>query len=127
MKRLLLGLTGLVLVGCTSSSLPVSVPPGDWGGHNAGLTVTRTGATALFKCGASGQITQALSLDGSGRFSASGTYDPKLVQGGPRPATFTGMLSGSNLQLTVQTGDSVLGPFDLSQNQAAMFDVCNFS
>jgi hypothetical protein len=126
-KKSLLALCSVVLLGCASNPMPVSVPSGDWGGHNADLTVTDVGATAQFKCGAVGQVTQALSLDSSGRFSVSGTYDPKIVLGGPRPATFTGSLTGSRLQLSIQTGDTVLGPFDLGRNEAAAFDVCNFS
>jgi len=131
-KRLL-GLSGLFLLGClgflgcASNATLVSVPRGDWGGHNADLAVTDAGATAQFKCGAVGQVVQRLSLDGSGRFTATGTYDPRLVQGGPRPATFSGSVSGSHLQLSIQTADGTVGPFDLVMGQAASFDVCNFS
>jgi hypothetical protein len=129
-KTRLLGLfllCSLGLLSCTSNPGLASVPRGDWGGHNADLTVSDSGATALFKCGAAGQVAQPLSLDGSGRFTATGTYDPRLVLGGPRAATFSGALSGSHLQLSIQTADGAVGPFDLVMGQPASFDVCNFS
>ena len=110
-----------------SDPTPSQVPTGDWGGKNAELLVTASGATAQLKCGASGQITLPLRLDAAGRFTASGTYDPKLVQGGPRPATYTGRLTGSQLELTIEVESSALGPFTLLRGQPASFDVCNFS
>jgi hypothetical protein len=115
------------LASCVSDPTPAQVPVGDWGGTNADLVVTESGATAQFKCGASGQIPLPLRLDASGRFTASGTYDPRLVQGGPRPATYTGRVSGSQLELTVEVDGSALGPFTLFPGRAAAFDVCNFS
>jgi hypothetical protein len=116
----------LALSGCTSDPSPVQVPAGDWGGKNADLVVTESGATAQFKCGDTGQVAVPLRLDPSGGFAVSGTYDPNLVQGGPRPASYTGRLSGSQLQLTIQVEGSARGPFTLVRGQAASFDVCNF-
>jgi hypothetical protein len=117
----------LALAGCASDPTPPQVPSGDWGGRNAELVVTASGATSHFKCGANGEIASPLSLDTTGRFTAQGTYDPRLVQGGPRPATYTGRLNGSEMELTVEVEDSALGPFTLHRGEAASFDVCNFS
>jgi len=118
---------GFALAGCVSDPTPALVPVGDWGGRNAELVVTESGATAQFKCGASGQVAVPLRLDPSGRFTVAGTYDSKLVQGGPQPATYAGRVSGSQLELTIEVDGSALGPFTLSPGQAASFDVCNFS
>jgi hypothetical protein len=126
LRKLSLAMLGLLLAGCGTAATPVAVPAGEWGGRNADLQVTTAGATALFKCGATAQVTSHLALDGSGRFDVAGTYDPRLVQGGPRAARFSGSLSGSRLQLTVTVDQTALGPFDLAQGQAGSFDPCNF-
>jgi len=117
----------VALSGCSSSPTPVEVPAGDWGGRNVDLVVTDTGASAQFKCGASGVIAVPLRLDSSGAFTVAGTYDPKLVLGGPRPATYTGQLSGLQLVFTIQVEGSTIGPFALVKGWAASFDVCNLS
>jgi len=117
----------VALAGCSTDATGVPVPSGDWGGQNAELVVTDGGATARFKCGASGQIPSPLGLDDSGRFTAAGTYDPRLVQGGPRPATYSGRLSGDELDFTIEVEGSSVGPFVVFLGRPASFDVCNFS
>jgi hypothetical protein len=103
------------------------VATGLWGGHNVELQVEDMGATAQFKCGAVGQVNGRLTLDSSARFDAAGTYDPKLVLGGPRTARYTGSLQGDRLVLNVEVEQTTIGPFDLQQGQRGAFDVCNFA
>jgi hypothetical protein len=116
-----------LLAAACGSPARLSVPEGLWGGRNAELQVSATGATATFKCGDSGVISQALVLDDAGRFQATGTYQPRLVLGGPRPAQYTGALNGSSLTLAVSLPGSALGPFTLTQDAAASFEPCNYS
>jgi hypothetical protein len=104
----------------------MKVPEGEWGGRNLDLVVSATGASGTFKCGAMGRIDQPLVLDPSGGFELPGTYDPVLVSGGPRPAVYSGSLSGSTLQVTVTSQGVAVGTFQVAQGRAAAFDVCNF-
>jgi hypothetical protein len=104
----------------------VSVAPGEWGGTNVELLVTDNGASATFKCGAVGRLVGPLMVDGSGRFDASGTYEPKLVQGGPRPARYSGSLNGMHLTLQVQVANDASQTFELTEGQPAAFDPCNY-
>jgi len=117
----------LALTACSSSSSDLTVAKGLWGGQNIELQVDDTGATAQFKCGAIGQANGGLALDASGRFDVAGTYDPKLVLGGPRPARYTGSRQGDRLVLSVEVEQATIGPFDLQQGQKGTFDVCNFA
>lgn len=116
-----------VLAGCADDPVPADVATGTWGGRNIELTVDGQGGTFLFKCGAVGRAEGALALDSSGHFAVGGTYEPKLVQGGPRPARYTGSLSGTRLTLNVEVDQTTLGPFELQQGQPGAFDPCNFS
>jgi hypothetical protein len=116
----------LGLASCSTDYTGVAVPTGEWGGTNAGLEVSETGATALFKCGAQGAIAEPLRLDATAHFQASGTYEPRLVQTGPRPATYLGLVSGDHLVLTVRLDGESLGPFELLAHQQPQFDPCNF-
>ena len=118
---------GFVLAGCAADPVPADVAAGTWGGRNVEVTVDGQGATFLFKCGAVGRAEGPLALDSSGHFAVDGTYDPKLVQGGPRAARYTGNLSGTRLTVNVVVDQTTLGPFELQQGQAGAFDPCNFS
>jgi hypothetical protein len=124
MKRLLLPLA--ILCGSCSSDQGVLALTGNWGGTNAGLEATASGATFHFKCGAHGEVASPLKVDASGRFDQAGTYDPVLVAGGARPAVFRGEVRGSQLSLDVDLDQAVLGPFQLAKDEPARFDVCNF-
>lgn len=126
MKR---GLAALVVAGCAACSTDytaVPVSPGDWGGANVELHVTETGATALFKCGAMGTLTAPLTLDSSAHFTTGGTYESRLVQTGPQPATYLGAVTADRLMLTVRLDGQSLGPFDLQLDQPPTFEPCNF-
>ena len=102
-----------------------TVPPGTWGGRNAGLVVTSSGATAQFKCGAAATISAPLRLHAS-TFDMPGTYLSRLVNLGPQPARYAGSVSGSSMTLDVTVGGQSIGTFQLTQGTAPSFDVCNF-
>jgi hypothetical protein len=116
----------LFLAACTTDPTGESVATGEWGGTNVDLRITDTGASAQFKCGALGEIGAALVLDSAHRFDAAGTYDPKVVLGGPRPARFTGMVSGTTMTLNVEVEGQSIGSFQLSYGIPGSFEPCNF-
>lgn len=123
---ILLGLSS-VLAGCADDPNPADLAAGTWGGRNIELQVDEQLATLRFKCGALGRVDGTIVLEASSRFSVNGTYDPVLVQGGPRLAHYTGTLEGTRLTLDVQVDQTTLGPFELRQGQAGAFDPCNFA
>jgi hypothetical protein len=116
----------LGLMSCSTDYTDVTLSAGQWGGLNADLQVTEAGATALFKCGARGVLGEPLVLDSSAHFQVTGTYEPLLVQSGPQPATYLGVLAGDRLALTVRLQGQSLGPFDLEEGRAGTFDPCNY-
>lgn len=126
MRRWLSFTLPLLAAAACSSSSPIRLPDGEWGGRNMDLIIEDMGASRSFKCGARGRIEQPLTLDESGAFDLPGTYDPVVVMGGPRPARYVGALNGSTLQVTVSMDGNVIGTFQLAQGRAASFDVCNF-
>jgi hypothetical protein len=123
---ILLALSSM-LAGCAADPDPADLGAGTWGGRNIELHVDDQLATLQFKCGALGRVDGTIVLEASSRFSVDGTYDPVLVQGGPRPAHYTGNLDGTRLTLDVQVDQTTLGPFELRQGQAGTFEPCNFA
>ncbi len=121
-------ISALAMAACGGGSPAATLLTGTWGGTNVSLQATSTGATLQFKCGATGVIAQPVRLDDQGRFDAPGTYDPVLLAGGPRPADFHGQVVGSQMTLsfTVQGSTTSLGPYELTKDTPARFDVCNF-
>ncbi len=115
----------ILLAGCRSDRGIVAVS-GSWGGPNAQMEATSSGAAFRFKCGAHGQVGSPLRLDGEGRFEQAGSYDPVVVAGGPRAAVFRGDLHGAQLTLSLDVDDTVLGPYRLARDEPARFDVCNY-
>ena len=127
MRRILGGcLTVLGLAACGGGTGDLTVAVGTWGGQNLELQVESGAATAQFKCGAIGRLNGPLALDASGHFTASGTYEPKLIAGGPRPAAFSGHVSVRSLSFSVEVEQTVIGPFELQQGQKGTFEPCNF-
>jgi hypothetical protein len=124
MRRLLL-LAALAAAGCGSEPR-TEVPVGQWGGRNVDMQVGDTGASAAFKCGATGILDGRLELDASGHFEANGTYLPVVIAGGARPAHYVGSVSGGTMTLSVTTGAGEIGSFQLTHGAAGAFDVCNF-
>jgi hypothetical protein len=115
----------LVCLAALACSGDQTVPAATWGGHNAELVVTSSGATAQFKCGATGSIDMPLMLRDS-TFDEAGTYTPHVINTGTQAARYSGSVSGSTMTLDVSVGGQPVGTFDLTMGTAATFDVCNF-
>jgi hypothetical protein len=126
MTKRSLFLASLCFAACSTEPSATSVPLGEWGGTNAELSVSTTGASALFKCGALGTLDEPLALDRGGSFDVPGTYDPKLVLGGPRAARYRGTVRGRQMTLRLDVGGELVGPYSLTEGSAPSFDACNF-
>ncbi len=128
----------LLAVALLASQCDLLTPdPGDtlaagvWGGDDAGLIVSDTGAHAHVGCTA-GNVTGKIPLDSLGRFDVAGTYHVQLYPvaiGEPRPARFTGRTDGDRLTLTVTLTDTavVVGPVELRfgvEPEMAMCPIC---
>jgi hypothetical protein len=115
---------GLAAGGCSDPD--GAIPLGRWGGRNAELVVTATGASARFKCNAIGSIAQRLTVDASSTFDVPGSYFTPVVAGGVRPARYAGSVSGGDMTLALSVDGQPAGTFPLRQGAEATFDVCNF-
>jgi hypothetical protein len=115
-------------IGCSS---PTAVTPlGDWGGKQASLTLTISGGTVAYLCGA-GTIDSAWTISKDGQFSATGSHyfggGPVPVGGTPpHPARYSGLVDGEFLTLTVLVIDldQTLGPFQLIRGGPAVHELC---
>jgi len=123
--RYVLLVFGVLFGACSSDPGAVTIA-GQWGGVNAQMQATSGVTTFQFKCGATGVLGMPLRLDAQGHFDEAGTYDPVLVTGGPRAAEFSGEVHGAELSVSVAVDQTVLGPYDLTKDQPARFDPCNF-
>lgn len=98
----------VTLLAACGGGFPSRVPTGNWGGPDAGMVVTDTGADLEFDCGA-GRIGAPLALDANGDFSLPGQY----IREGPGPipadtsqlaklaAHFAGHTDGKTMALTM--------------------------
>jgi hypothetical protein len=111
-------------LGCTKSSSEVAL--GKWGGRNAELVVTSAGATARFKCGATGTIGQRLTLDAGEAFDVPGSFVTPVINLGVQPARYVGSVSGSSMALSLSVSDQPGGSFQLTLGAEPSFDPCNF-
>ena len=102
-----------------------AVPPGRWGGRNAELVVTATGASARFKCGATGVVEESLRLE-AGSFDEPGTFVTPVLNAGVQPARYMGSVSGSDMTLALSVSGQAAGTFQLHLGADPAFDVCNF-
>lgn len=117
-----------IVLACTSPTAPTA--EGDWGGSNASLSLSRTGGTLSYACGAgtmdSGWIlTDAGLLTGTGKHFFGG--GPLPIQGRPpHPATYSGRIDGRTLTLTVTLTDlgQVLGPFLMLRGGPKIQEMC---
>ena len=117
----------------TMSQEQRTVASGIWGGQNAQLDVTEDGARIRFSC-AHGELSQPLTLDAEGRFSAKGTF---VAQGmGPlreddppksRPAVYSGAVRDNVMKLTVTVEGSKEegGTFELTQGEPGRIRRCH--
>jgi hypothetical protein len=124
-RVLLLAVAALVAeTACGDSA--AAVPQGHWGGRNAELVVTSAGATARFKCGATGMIGESLRLEGGSSFDLPGSYSTPVINLGVQPARYVGSVSGSEMTLSLSVSGQAAGTFELRLGTAPAFDVCNF-
>jgi hypothetical protein len=112
--------------GCSSARSGSEVATGRWGGHNAELVVTSAGATARFKCGATGTIEQRLALEAGGAFDLPGTFLTPVINRGLQPARYVGSVSGTTMTLALSVSGDPGGTFQLALGTGPNFDVCNF-
>jgi hypothetical protein len=123
--RAVVGTAALALgAACSTSSGDVAV--GTWGGRNAELTVTSAGATARFKCGASGTIGQRLHTEAGGAFDVPGSFTSPVINLGVQAARYSGSVGGTDMTLALSIGGQPAGTFQLGLGTPATFDVCNF-
>ena len=104
------------------------VPPGTWGGADAGLLVSDSGAHLHIGCTA-GDLPAPIALDSLGQFDVRGRYHVRLhpvVYGEPHPARFTGRVTGGTLTVLVALTDTavVLGPVRLELGREPGMTVC---
>ena len=101
-----------------------AVPLGRWGGRNAELVVTSAGASARFKCGATGVIGQRLTPESA--FDVPGSYSTPVINLGVQAARYAGSVSGSDMTLALSISGQPAGTFQLHLGANPAFDVCNF-
>jgi hypothetical protein len=114
----------LAAAGCSKTGSDVAL--GRWGGRNAELVVTSAGATARFKCGATGTIGQRLTLAAGDAFDVPGSFVTPVINLGVQPARYVGSVSGSSMTLALSISDQPGGSFQLTLGAEPSFDVCNF-
>jgi len=105
---------------------------GTWGGDEAGVMVTETGAHVHVGC-TFGDIDGRIPLDTKGRFTVDGSYMLRAypVAVGPAlPAQFAGQVLGETLTLAVAVNDTVegkvvaLGPVSLVYGREPKMSIC---
>lgn len=82
---------------------------GTWGGDDAGMIVTDSGAHVHLGC-TLGDVPEQIVLDGAGRFDVPGRYNLTAYpvdQGIYHPARFEGALRLNGLSLTVTVTDTI--------------------
>ena len=126
--RLYIGPLLALTLGCSSATAPTLL--GQWGGHEASLTLTPSGGTVAYPCG-SGTIDSAWTINQSGQFAASGQHffgGGPVPPGGtvPHPAQYSGQVGGQFLTFTVSVTDLAvtLGPFHLIRGGPAVVELC---
>jgi hypothetical protein len=125
-SRVLLLAAATVAAGTACHDSADAVPAGRWEGRNAELVVTSTGASARFKCGATGIIGQRLELGPGSSFDVPGSYSTPVLAIGVQPARYTGSVSGSDMTLALSISGQPAGTYQLRLGASPAFDVCNF-
>jgi hypothetical protein len=106
--RVVVVVLAVAAAGCAervSEPTPPVVLTGAWGGEGVSVVLTEAGGGVEFDC-ARGTIVGPIRLDGEGAFAARGTF--VAGTGGPEPidrpvqeATYTGVVRGMDMRLTV--------------------------
>ena len=113
---------------CSSPTAPIA--EGTWGGSEVSLTLTRSGGTLSYQCGA-GTIDSSWTLTRDGHLVATGQHffggGPVPPQGHPpHPAQYIGQIRGADLILTVTLLDlgQTLGPYRLIRGGPEVAELC---
>ena len=108
------------------------VAAGAWGANGIALDVNETGATIEYDC-ATGAITEKLTIDGDGNFSAAGTHTrlaPGPIRVGHEPqaqsAHYTGKISGETmtLKIVLDEGGALVGEYALEKGKTPRLHRC---
>src|SRR5712691_2685366 len=125
-NRLLAIVTLVVLAVSSGVSRPRKLqrlPNGVWGGQHISIEVSGRSASVEYDC-AKGTINGPLTLDSKGQFTWRGTHNrehPGPVRRGVKPnsqpATYTGLVKGNTMTLTVKLdgSDEALGTYTLKR------------
>ena len=128
----LIVLISIAIAACSRTpSGPSTVDAGMWGGDHIMLTVTDKSSHLELDC-AHGDIPGPLTAD-RGTIAVTGTFVRE--HGGPirvdetadaHPALYSGMLTGSTLQLSIRLTDSgeVIGSFSLTRGATGRIAKC---
>jgi hypothetical protein len=132
----LLACVGALLASCQGDDevLPpaTELSVGTWGGEGAGLIVQSVSAHVHIGC-TLGDFPVPVQLDDEGRFHVPGTYMLRaypVAIGPPLPASFSGVVRGSQLTLGVTVNDTVqdklvtLGPVTLELGKDPRMGPC---
>lgn len=108
------------------------LPAGVWGGQHVRAEVTAGGATFEFDC-AHGAITQAIVMDGSGKFDVPGKFAPEHPgpvrrdeESNDRSVRYSGNVKDQEMTLTITDTNSkeVLGTFTLKHGGEGRLRKC---
>jgi hypothetical protein len=131
---LVIGVT-VAVAACGGRSVTASthvLSRGTWGGENAGAIVDDTIVHVHIGC-TLGNFTPPAVVDDQGRFSVEGSYTLRafpIAVGPPLPAVFTGVVTGSQLTLSVAVSDTVekklvsLGPVTVVLGREPRMQTC---
>jgi hypothetical protein len=125
-SRVLLLAVAAVAAETACSDSADAVPGAAGAGRNAELVVTAAGASARFKCGATGTIAESLRLEGGSSFDVPGSYSTPVINLGVQRARYAGSVSGSDMSLAFVRLRPARGHFQLHLGAEPAFDVCNF-
>ena len=94
----------VLVVACSNSNSPGGdLRSGMWGGPSVGLSVEPTRVNFLFDC-AGGSFEGTIPVGAGGRFDVVGTFinggNARDVDHTPRPARYSGRISGSRIAFT---------------------------
>jgi hypothetical protein len=99
----------------------IALTPGTWGGNNVQVVVADTLMVVRVGCD-QGQFTGRITPDGSGEFTANGTWTRgfQAFPSNPVPAQISGQVSGTTLVFAVAAGNDGVNPVTSTGPQTAV-------
>lgn len=118
----------LLLPACGGGRDRMPLPPGTWGGEDAGVVVEGKLAHVHIGC-TRGDTSAPMAVDDDGQFDVMGTYNVDAFpvdQNRLHPARFTGQVSGETMTLAVRLVDTEqrLGPVTLRLGREPQMRQC---